>query len=808
MAQPLLFVGPEGLTPPPVPNFAWHRADPADVRKRCAELRPAAVVSLGHSSVDAEPTAVRGRWLRVDSLAEVTEAAVNGVVFGPPPPAVLVSAFTTTYRSGARLRRPWESLLAQTHGDWEWVVIDDSEGTDTWERLTVIAAADPRVRAFRAALHSGVIGDVKRRAADACRGAWLVELDHDDELVPQAFEWLLRAARLRDDVSFVFSDTVEVVEETGGPFSYGDHAGFGYAGNVNEWHAARGRWMTRQTAATVNRQTLTHLVGMPNHLRAWRADHYRAVGGHDGDLWVADDYDLMLRSFLSSRRGSWVRIAAATYLQYRNAGGDNFTNKRNASIQNAVRRLAERHSDPVDAHAAAVGPLPTSDASPAWASPSPDPRERFEDVFDPNPAEVAVVIATYDRAADLARAVRSVVGQTFRDWRLLVVGDACPSLARTMDELAREFKLLGLSDALSRVRWWNLGARSGKWGAVSRNYALRMLVDPPTRWVAYLDDDNTWTDRHLETMIAAGRGAPPCGLVLSSFLVDGRVVPCDRPAFGRVDTSTIMHRVLSGRVDAYWNAGADVAYANDWDFVQRLLAAGVDWVVTGEATVVYNTASSGATFDSIMALTTDPKARSPPRTLAAWNRLFDRVVVVPRAESDTRGVQGISSKLAARGCAVLPAPTSVGSRTAMHVAAFRAALADGVRTLLVVEEGCRVHGDAARITDELVAARPDWHVLFLSYVPLSSDWSTWTYENLMPTRSGVVAGGALWSSRCYAVGETAMRAADAVADIDSYLARVPLAYGATPQAAVAVSSEGDVQPGSYDARVAAVEDYE
>ena len=53
-----------------------------------------------------------------------------------------------------------------------------------------------------------------------------------------------------------------------------------------------------------------------------------------------------------------------------------------------------------------------------------------------------------------------------------------------------------------------------------------------------------------------------------------------------------------------------------------------------------------------------------------------------------------------------------------------------------------------------------------------------------------------------------MRAADAVADIDSYLARVPLAYGATPQAAVAVSSEGDVQPGSYDARVAAVEDYE
>ena len=38
---------------------------------------------------------------------------------------------------------------------------------------------------------------------------------------------------------------------------------------------------------------------------------------------------------------------------------------------------------------------------------------------------VTVVVATYNRSRVLRHAVASVVASTFRDWELLVVGDAC-----------------------------------------------------------------------------------------------------------------------------------------------------------------------------------------------------------------------------------------------------------------------------------------------------------------------------------------------------------------------------------------------
>ena len=59
---------------------------------------------------------------------------------------------------------------------------------------------------------------------------------------------------------------------------------------------------------------------------------------------------------------------------------------------------------------------------------------------------ISIVMATHDRSRWLACAIRSVLRQTFRDWELIVVGDAC-----TDDT---EEVVAGFGD--SRIRFLNL----------------------------------------------------------------------------------------------------------------------------------------------------------------------------------------------------------------------------------------------------------------------------------------------------------------------------------------------------------------
>lgn len=58
----------------------------------------------------------------------------------------LISVITTTFHSGKRIERPWQSLQSQTYDRWEWILCDDSKNEETYTDLLNIAAADPRVR--------------------------------------------------------------------------------------------------------------------------------------------------------------------------------------------------------------------------------------------------------------------------------------------------------------------------------------------------------------------------------------------------------------------------------------------------------------------------------------------------------------------------------------------------------------------------------------------------------------------------------------------------------------------------------------
>ena len=52
---------------------------------------------------------------------------------------------------------------------------------------------------------------------------------------------------------------------------------------------------------------------MPNHVRVWRKDIYRKIGGHRQDLPVADDFELIVRTFLETR---FIHIKKILYIQH------------------------------------------------------------------------------------------------------------------------------------------------------------------------------------------------------------------------------------------------------------------------------------------------------------------------------------------------------------------------------------------------------------------------------------------------------------------------------------------------------------
>ena len=57
-----------------------------------------------------------------------------------------VTIITPVYNGLAYVETAWQSLLAQTHTQWEWLVVDNASTDAGMERLRALVCGDPRVR--------------------------------------------------------------------------------------------------------------------------------------------------------------------------------------------------------------------------------------------------------------------------------------------------------------------------------------------------------------------------------------------------------------------------------------------------------------------------------------------------------------------------------------------------------------------------------------------------------------------------------------------------------------------------------------
>ncbi len=259
------------------------------------------------------------------------------------------SIFTPTYKTGERIRRTYESLVNQTLTNWEWVVVDDSPDNETWNILTEIAKNDYRVKLHRILpLSGGNVGLAKHRAATLGSGDWLVELDHDDALTTECLEICNDAILKYPDAGFLYSDVCEMYDD--GEMKTYDHDwsgnwyarhdnyfDFGYAGH--SWVNVDGKDILAHWYPDINPLSIRFNISMPDHVRMWERNLYHQIGGHNKNTPIADDLEIIIRSFLNTRM---IHVKKVLYFQYNNR---NSTVDNNATDINRRARLIRDYYD-------------------------------------------------------------------------------------------------------------------------------------------------------------------------------------------------------------------------------------------------------------------------------------------------------------------------------------------------------------------------------------------------------------------------------------------------------------------------------
>lgn len=252
----------------------------------------------------------------------------------------LFSFFTCTFNTGReRLLRLYNSILGQQYREWEWVVLDDSIDGVTAGILEGLG--DPRITVYRNVTNHGSIGFNKRSVAMVCNGDYLVEVDHDDELTPDCLQCLWDAFEAYPEADFAYSDAIEDIG--GNSVVYPE--GWGW----NEGSSKRVKVGTRECVISVvpgiNPFSIRTIYSQPNHVRCWRSCFYKRIGGHNPELGVLDDMDLIIRTFLEGRM---VKVDKVLYIQYegkgeRGNGGTSAQSKRFAEIQRTCWLLKNRY---------------------------------------------------------------------------------------------------------------------------------------------------------------------------------------------------------------------------------------------------------------------------------------------------------------------------------------------------------------------------------------------------------------------------------------------------------------------------------
>lgn len=177
-----------------------------------------------------------------------------------------------------------DSILGQTYSDWELCLVDDgSQCADVLDELRARAAGDPRICLLERPEAGGIVV-ASNAALDLATGDFVVLVDHDDRIEPDALELTAAALDADPTIDYLYTDEDKLSSD-----------GTLYDTFLKpEWSPERLRSQNYCTHLSVLRRSLVHDVG-----------GFR--DGFDG----SQDHDLILR--VTERARTVHHIPAVLY---------------------------------------------------------------------------------------------------------------------------------------------------------------------------------------------------------------------------------------------------------------------------------------------------------------------------------------------------------------------------------------------------------------------------------------------------------------------------------------------------------------
>jgi hypothetical protein len=291
----------------------------AQQRSACAEYQPADLFSVG-AAVDAAQTGATG--LLFDTPVRDVARSLEAVV-PQTTGSALVSIVVRTFDRAVLLERALRSIVAQTYGNVEIVVVNNG-GPDV--SAIVSRVCEGRAHRYVALGERSHISAASNAGARAASGTYIGYLDDDDLLYPDHC-----------------SRTVEALERTGADLAYTNCVAE-YATIAGEAKTVLGFQMFRD-AEFVQRDLYVDNFA-PIHSIVHRRDVFDRFGYFDETLPVTDDWEMWLRA---SRGARFVHVNHVTceYSWRVDPARGNMTLTHQRQFRDSYERITERYASDV-----------------------------------------------------------------------------------------------------------------------------------------------------------------------------------------------------------------------------------------------------------------------------------------------------------------------------------------------------------------------------------------------------------------------------------------------------------------------------
>ena len=299
----------------------------------------------------------------------------------------MVSIYIPAYNAKKTIDRAIQSALNQTYRDFDIVICNDGSTDGTGEHLDMMYGDHQKIQIIHQS--NGGIGAASNACIRAARGMYILQLDSDDELLPDAIATLLPEIRRDPQVSCV----------------YGRHY---------KWNQEKDSLEEAWHYPNFTRERMLHGM-IVHHPRLFRKRDWSRVGGFSEDLQNAVDYDFFQKL---SEVGD---IEFHDHLLYKYTIHEQSTSIRKSKIQtentfltmkNAIDRMGLPEWNVVRDH--------------SFSGPRAVKFTKSGEFIEDSDSQifVSVVIITKDRARLLSDAIRSVLNQIkYENFELLIVDD-------------------------------------------------------------------------------------------------------------------------------------------------------------------------------------------------------------------------------------------------------------------------------------------------------------------------------------------------------------------------------------------------